>query len=38
MEKEIVKETLARAGVEWQKRAEELKVEEFVKISNELYN
>ncbi|KKL75058.1 hypothetical protein LCGC14_2058720, partial [marine sediment metagenome] len=23
---------------EWQKRAEELKVEEFVKISNELYN
>ena len=37
MEKEIVKETLARAGVEWQKRAEELKVEEFVKISNELY-
>jgi 16S rRNA (adenine1518-N6/adenine1519-N6)-dimethyltransferase len=38
IEKEIVKETLARAGVEWQKRAEELKVEEFVKISNELYN
>ncbi len=38
MEKEIVKETLARAGVEWQKRAEELRVQEFVKISNELYN
>ncbi len=37
IEKEIVKETLARAGVEWQKRAEELKVEEFVRISNELY-
>lgn len=38
MEKKIIKEVLARAGVEWQKRAEELKVEEFVKISNELYN
>lgn len=38
VDKEIVKKILARAGVEWQKRAEELKVEEFVKISNELYN
>ncbi len=38
MEKEIVKKTLTRAGVKWQRRAEELKVEEFVRISNELYN
>ena len=38
MEKEIIKEILTRAGVEWQRRAEELRVEEFVKISNELYN
>lgn len=38
IDKEIVKKILARAGVEWQKRAEELKVEEFVKISNELYD
>lgn len=38
IDKEIVKKILARAGVEWQKRAEVLKVEEFVKISNELYD
>lgn len=38
VDKEIVKKILARAGVEWQKRAEELKIEEFVKISNELYD
>jgi len=38
MDKEFVKERLTRAGVEWKKRAEELKVEEFVKISNELYD
>lgn len=38
MEKEIVKRILTSAGVEWQRRAEELRVQEFVKISNELYN
>jgi len=38
MNKEFVKERLVRAGVEWEKRAEELKVEEFVRISDELYN
>ena len=36
MEKEIVERTLSRAGVEGQRRAEELRVQEFVKISNEL--
>ena len=38
MEKEIVKRILIRAGVKWQRRAEELEVQEFVKISNELHD
>ena len=38
MEKEIVRMTLTRAGVEWQKRAEELEVQDFVRISNQLPN
>ena len=37
MEKETVKRVLTRAGVKWQRRAEELEVQEFVSISNELY-
>lgn len=36
IDKELLKKKLARAGVEWKKRAEDLKVKEFVSISNEL--
>ena len=36
IDKELLKEKLAQAGVEWKKRAEDLKVKEFVSISNEL--
>jgi len=38
MDKEFVKERLSLAGIDWQRRAEELRVEEFVKISDELGN
>jgi len=34
MDRELVKEKLSEAGVDWGKRAEELTVEEFIRISN----
>ena len=36
IDKELLKEKLAQAGVEWKKRAEDLKIREFVNISNEI--
>jgi len=36
IDKELLKKKLARAGVEWKKRAEDMKIKEFVSISNEI--
>ncbi|MEA3485904.1 MAG: rRNA adenine N-6-methyltransferase family protein, partial [Candidatus Aerophobetes bacterium] len=36
MDREIVKEKLSKAGIDWGRRAEELTVEEFIRISKNL--
>lgn len=38
IDKESLREKLARAGIEWEKRAEDLEVKDFIHISNELCN